>query len=397
MIEEGLLDAAAAPAARPTAAFAIHIATRYPTGEIHLRPGAADGRDRRDPDHRPRPRRPRLGAALALDPIAVAAEIVLALQAMVTRRIDVFDPAVVTIAQITAGTTNNIIPETALLLGTIRTVSEETRAAVRAGVRRVAEGIAAAHGATAELEIEPGYPVTINDDEFAAFVLESAAIARRRRARSSRLQGADHGRRGLLLRPPAGARARWRSSARGPPAQDPDDRAAEPLEPRRLRRGGDGRSASPSTPRSRSGTSPAAERGASPRSPLRSCAGSRSAGEIAKLSWTSTMKAIAGSVPTTTPIPIPTAYRIWATTIRRRIARPTSGPTSLAEQARPLGIDPDREEAPARRGRCQPVEAEGRAGRWTYSASSEVVNGNRATRARNRSASQARSRLPRSK
>ena len=61
---------------------------------------------------------------LALDPIAVAAEIVLALQAMVTRRIDVFDPAVVTIAQITAGTTNNIIPESVFLFGTIRTVSE---------------------------------------------------------------------------------------------------------------------------------------------------------------------------------------------------------------------------------------------------------------------------------
>src|SRR5207253_5333901 len=78
----------------------------------------------------------------SLDPIVVAAEIVLALQTMVTRRIDVFDPAVVTIAQITAGTTNNIIPDSAFLFGTIRTVSEETRAEVRAGVRRVSEGIA---------------------------------------------------------------------------------------------------------------------------------------------------------------------------------------------------------------------------------------------------------------
>jgi hippurate hydrolase len=111
---------------------------------------------------------------LAVDPIAIAAEIVLALQVMVTRRIDVFDPAVVTIAQITAGTTNNIIPETAFLFGTIRSVSEETRAEIRAGVRRVAEGIASAHDATAEVDLEAGYPVTINDPEFTAFVMDTA-------------------------------------------------------------------------------------------------------------------------------------------------------------------------------------------------------------------------------
>jgi amidohydrolase len=175
MIEEGLLDAAVdVGGARPTGALAIHISTRYPTGEIHLKPGpemaATDviritvrGRG----GHASAPH-------AALDPIVVAAEIVLALQAMVTRRIDVFDPAVVTIAQITAGTTNNIIPESVFLFGTIRTVSEETRAEVRAGVRRVAEGIAAAHGATAEVDLEPGYPVTINDPAFAAFVSDTA-------------------------------------------------------------------------------------------------------------------------------------------------------------------------------------------------------------------------------
>ena len=175
MIEEGLLDAAAARGgAAPTGALAVHIGTRYPTGEVHLRPGpemaATDviritvkGRG----GHASAPH-------LALDPIAVAAEIVLALQAMVTRRIDVFDPAVVTIAQITAGTTNNIIPESVFLFGTIRTVSEATRAEVRAGVRRVAEGIAAAHGATAEVDLEPGYPVTVNDPAFTAFVQDTA-------------------------------------------------------------------------------------------------------------------------------------------------------------------------------------------------------------------------------
>jgi amidohydrolase len=175
MIAEGLLDAAAAgDGERPTGAFAVHISTRYPTGEIHLKPGpemaATDviritvrgrGGHASAPHH-------------AVDPIAVAAEIVLALQAMVTRRVDVFDPAVVTIAQITAGTTNNIIPDSAFLFGTIRSVSEETRVIVRAGVRRVAEGIAAAHDASVDVDLEPGYPVTINDPDFTSFVMDTA-------------------------------------------------------------------------------------------------------------------------------------------------------------------------------------------------------------------------------
>jgi hippurate hydrolase len=110
----------------------------------------------------------------ALDPITVAAEIVIGLQTMVTRRIDVFDPAVVTIAQIQGGTTNNIIPDSVFLFGTIRTVSDERRAEVRAGVQQVAEGIAAAHGATAEVDLEAGYPITVNDPEYAAFVTETA-------------------------------------------------------------------------------------------------------------------------------------------------------------------------------------------------------------------------------
>ncbi len=167
MLEEGLLGAA--PSA-VTSAFAIHISTRYATGTIHLRAGAiyaaADtirltvrGRG----GHASTPH-------LALDPIPVAAEIVLALQSMVTRTVDVFDPAVVTIAHVMAGTRDNIIPETALIEGTIRTVSEATRAAVHAGVRRVVDGICAAHGASAELEIEPGYGVTVNDADFAALV-----------------------------------------------------------------------------------------------------------------------------------------------------------------------------------------------------------------------------------
>lgn len=171
MLEEGLMDVPEAGGFGPVrGAFAIHISTRYASRTINLRPGpemaSADvlivritGRG----GHASAPH-------LAVDPIAVAAEIIVALQTMITRRIDPFDPAVLTIANVVAGTTNNIIPETAFMQGTIRAVSEETRATVATLARRVAEGIAAAHGATAEVVIEPGYPVTINDPDFARFV-----------------------------------------------------------------------------------------------------------------------------------------------------------------------------------------------------------------------------------
>src|SRR3954447_21921601 len=175
MIDEGLLDAAATSGGvRSTGALAIHISTEYPAGEIHLRPGP----EMAATDVIRITVRGRGGHASAphtsLDPITVAAEIVIGLQTMVTRRVDVFDPAVVTIAQIVGGTTNNIIPESVFLHGTIRTVSEETRAEVRAGVKRVAEGIAAAHGATVDVDLPAGYPVTVNVPAFAKFVLETA-------------------------------------------------------------------------------------------------------------------------------------------------------------------------------------------------------------------------------
>ena len=172
MLDEGLLDQSGGE--RPSAAFALHIAMLYETGTIDIRPGPMLA----SADTLRITVRGRGGHAsapyTALDPIAVAAEITLALQTMITRRVDVFDPAVITIAQVVAGTPTNIIPETAFLGGTIRTVSEVRRVAVQAEVRRVCEGIASAHGASVEVEIEPGYPVTVNDAAFTELVLSVA-------------------------------------------------------------------------------------------------------------------------------------------------------------------------------------------------------------------------------
>ncbi|HET9520383.1 MAG TPA: M20 family metallopeptidase [Candidatus Limnocylindrales bacterium] len=173
MLEEGLLDVPTnGPHGPVTGAFAIHIGTRYPTGTIRLRPGPQMASSdvisitvHGSGGHASTPH-------LAVDPITVAAEIILGLQTMVTRRVDPFDPAVITIANVIAGTTNNIIPETAFMKGTLRTVSEETRARIKPLIERLARGIAEAHGATAEVALEAGYPVTANDERFARFVAE---------------------------------------------------------------------------------------------------------------------------------------------------------------------------------------------------------------------------------
>jgi amidohydrolase len=163
MLEEGLLDLTGE---RPVGAFALHISTSFPAGELHLRPGpllAASDRFlitvRGRGGHGSAPHN-------ALDPVAIAAELVLALQLMVTRRVDVFDPAVVNVSRISAGSAYNIIPEVAVLEGTTRAISTERQAMIRTSLQQVADGICAAHGATAELEIQPGYPVTVNDPAF---------------------------------------------------------------------------------------------------------------------------------------------------------------------------------------------------------------------------------------
>jgi len=170
MIEEGLLRDTT-----PDAAFAIHQTPMIPSGMV----AAKGGPIMASADQLRIVVQARGGHASmphqTCDPIPIAAEIVLAIQSMITRRIDIFNPAVVTIAKIRSGTTSNVIPETAEMLGTIRAVSARTRTEVHDNLRRVAENIAAAHGATAEVTIEDGgYPVTVNDQAWAE---RSLAIA----------------------------------------------------------------------------------------------------------------------------------------------------------------------------------------------------------------------------
>ncbi|GIU87579.1 MAG: hippurate hydrolase [Acidimicrobiia bacterium] len=170
MIEEGLLDAPPVGAA-----FALHVSPNLPSGSVWTRGGpimaSADtlrvtvtGRG----GHASTPH-------LARDPVPVAAEIVLAIHSFVTRRVSAFDPVVATIAHLDAGRAPNVIPERVEMSGTLRAVSPGGRALATEGLGRLVAGIADAHGMTAALDVEPGYPPTVNDAAAAGFVLRVAA------------------------------------------------------------------------------------------------------------------------------------------------------------------------------------------------------------------------------
>lgn len=168
MLEDGLLGGVpgaegAADVPLPDAAFALHVMPNAPHGVLGGRAGpllaSADqlhihvsGRG----GHASMPH-------ATLDPMPVACEIVSALQAMVTRKFSVFDPVVVTVAKIECGTAHNVIADTARLTGTMRSLSPASRARLRDEVQRLAAGIAGAHGLSAEVTIQEGFPVTICD------------------------------------------------------------------------------------------------------------------------------------------------------------------------------------------------------------------------------------------
>ena len=227
----------------PTGALALHICTRYPSRR-GPRPARADaGLGRRDPDHGPRPRRPRLRRRTSRSTRSPSRP----RSSSPCRR---WSPGGSTSStrpssrspRSRAGTTNNIIPETVVPVrhdphACRRTTARRgPRPASSASPRASPPRTARRPRSTSRRAIRS--PSTT--PAFTALVRETRP--RSLSATSGRgAAGADHGRRGLLVRPPAGARARWPSSARGRDGQDPATAPAEPLQPGRLRRGGDGR------------------------------------------------------------------------------------------------------------------------------------------------------------
>jgi hippurate hydrolase len=111
----------------------------------------------------------------AKDPIPVAAEMVSALQLMITRSFDAFDPVVITVGQFHAGTKANIIPDTAEFQATIRTFSPENRVRIKTEAVRLCTSIAEGYGLKADVKVVEQYPVTVNNDSHAQFVGKVAA------------------------------------------------------------------------------------------------------------------------------------------------------------------------------------------------------------------------------
>ena len=166
MIEEGALDDP-----KPSAIFGLHVFP-YPAGEIRYRPGgimaAADA-------FRIVVRGRQTHGALpwaGIDPIVVASQIVLGLQTITSRQVDLTTaPAVVTVGAINGGIRFNIIPDSVVMLGTIRTFDTAMRSDIHLRVRRTAESIAQSAGGTAQVVIDSATAVTYNDPELTEKIL----------------------------------------------------------------------------------------------------------------------------------------------------------------------------------------------------------------------------------
>jgi amidohydrolase len=159
MVKEGALDNP-----KVEAVFGLHVTSRIAVGQIAYRPGAemaaVDSFRIKVHGKQTHGAYPWLG----VDPIVVASQIVLALQTIPSRQLDVsLAPAVVTVGAIHGGVRNNIIPDEVEMIGTIRSLDEKMRSDIHERIKRTAEHIASSGGAKADVTIETGYPVTYND------------------------------------------------------------------------------------------------------------------------------------------------------------------------------------------------------------------------------------------
>jgi hippurate hydrolase len=164
MVEEGVADDVAS-------VFALHLWPGLPFGTAATKAGpimaAADAFEmtvRGKGGHGAFPHQ-------TADAIAMAAQIVTALQTLVSREVDPVEPAVVTVGEIGAGSAFNIIPETARLGGTVRTLNEDLRRRMPERIEQIARGVAGGMRGDAELEYQFSYPVTMNDEGAAQHAL----------------------------------------------------------------------------------------------------------------------------------------------------------------------------------------------------------------------------------
>ena len=160
MVEEGLFERFPCDFV-----YGLHNDTQLPVGTMLVAPGPRSAASDRieihisgKGGHAARPYQ-------TIDPLLVGCHIVLALQSLVSRRTDPLDSAVVSVCQFHAGSAGNVIPEGAWLHGTVRTLLPQTRDMIEREMTRIVESTAAAHGATARLDYQRGYPQVINSEE----------------------------------------------------------------------------------------------------------------------------------------------------------------------------------------------------------------------------------------
>ena len=172
MVDEGVLDAAGR---RADHAYGLHVLSGLPAQRLTSRPGTffaachdLDVVVRGVGGHGSSPHSVR-------DPIPAAAEMITALQTAVTRRFDVFDPVVLTVGLVRAGSRRNVIPDTASFEATVRSVSARAAELLPEVVDEVCRGIAAAHGVEVEIGFRDLYPATRNVEEEVGFARDVAA------------------------------------------------------------------------------------------------------------------------------------------------------------------------------------------------------------------------------
>ncbi|MBG0738061.1 amidohydrolase [Paeniglutamicibacter antarcticus] len=161
MVADGVLDAAGR---RADVAFGLHVfSAEYDNGVFYSRPGPLLASCdelfvtvRGEGGHGSTPH-------LTRDPVPVACEMVLAMQTVVTRHFNVFDPVVATVGKLVAGTAGNIIPDDATFDVTLRTFSPDHKERLLAELQRLFHGLAQGHGMTVDITVAPDYPVTVND------------------------------------------------------------------------------------------------------------------------------------------------------------------------------------------------------------------------------------------
>jgi amidohydrolase len=157
MIKDGLMDRFGIEQV-----YGMHNGPGIPVGQFAIRPGpimaATDSVDIKITGlggHAARPH-------ICIDSVLVGAQVITALQSIVSRSIDPLESAVISICEFQAGNARNVIPQTAELRGTIRTLTPEVRELVEKRVREVVAGVAQITGAKIDLVYERGYPVTVN-------------------------------------------------------------------------------------------------------------------------------------------------------------------------------------------------------------------------------------------